>query len=325
MDTSKVTTRIYHHEPGTNGAVLPVTSLGSGVELVYEKNNELSLAEAERLLSLATLPFERPLKNHHVAYLLDCMKRGTFRPEMCRLVTARVAEDGKVYRMNGSHTCWARTYMPSDYACKAKLAHYNCDTLYDARQLYAAIDRGAPRNKGHIINVYLQGTEGFETFSARLVTLLSGGLAMHLWPDSASKRQRHDGDDMAYLIQTEHRLLAVGVGAFVQKAVKAQDRWMMRAPVVGAMFSTFARNEKLSAEFWRAVVSGVGMSSVNDPRLRLRNALVGSRVHSQEAKVKSVPQVEMYAWCVNAWNLWRAGQPCKVLKGTTGDKVPKAK
>lgn len=187
---------------------------GAGITLLSERNVELTLKEAERILSLPTMPrdVERTLVSSHVDYLIRAMTRGTFRPEMVRLVTGEL--DGIDRRYNGQHTCWARLSMPDDYPCKIKLAHYGLESEHDASVLYASIDRGMSRTKAMVVHTYLYGVEGFEHIGKKLMGSLSNGLAFWLFPSDHIRKQ-YDGDDIAKLMEHEHRGLVLTVSNFI--------------------------------------------------------------------------------------------------------------
>jgi hypothetical protein len=324
MSTTTTATHANRIKPSPNGAVLPVTSLGGGIQFCWEKNTELSYGECKRLLEMAGIPGERNIRDTHVKYLHNAMSRGTFRPEITRIVTAHVKTLDEVLRLNGRHTCTARLTMPADWPCKVRLAHYECEGIEDAKTLYAAIDRNAPRTPGNIVNAQLQGTKDFEGVPPRLLHLLASSLAYYLWPD-ANYRTQHDADDVAYLMKVDHRPLVCCVLAFMMKSNKKDSAHLWRASAVASMYETFAKNRKDAGEFWEAVRTGIGMASEHDPRLKLRNALINAKVRSLIPNVRSVTPNEMRAWCVHAWNCFRDGVPCKQLKGTINGKVPKAK
>jgi hypothetical protein len=99
---------------------------------------------------------------------------------------------------------------------------------------------------------------------------------------------------------------------------------MRRAPVVSAMYETFAKATKHSVEFWHAVKVGTGFNDADDPRLRLRTALMSSSTSSASAAdKKKVEQEYIYRICITAWNAWRAGDGIKVFR--TSKKRQRAK
>lgn len=325
LPLQEVTTRIYH----PNGAdAIPLIRLAgnSKIELEYQKQTDLSYGEAERLLTLNALEGERPLRDHHVDTLTRLMQRGTFRPEFVNIVTCYVKETDKYYRLNGQHTCWARTNMPANWSCRVTLSHYRCKTLADARQLYASIDRGAPRTKGNVINSYLQGTDQFDGCSAKVVQLLASGLAVWLYE---FRRTKPDGDELAHLLQTQHADLANHLIDFMGRKIDKSENHMHRAPVFGALYATFSKSRTAAVEFWTPVRSGIGMDSLTDPRLKLRNALMNSVIQSKGGNAGSrstreaFSAMDMYAWCLNAWNYFRRGDPCRHLKGLIAGQLPK--
>jgi hypothetical protein len=109
--------------------------------------------------------------------------------------------------------------------------------------------------------------------------------------------------------------------------------YLRRAPVIAAMYYTFDKAVKASGEFWDCVREGVGFTDKDDPRLRLRNALMVCRIgkggaegRPAKGKVsKSVVSEEILRWSIQAWNAWRRNEPLKNLRAVLSADRPKAK
>ena len=195
---------------------------------------------------------------------------------------------------------------------------YEADTMEAMRELYSSIDRGAPRTKGNILNSYLTDTEQFQDAAPTLVRLLGEGLSLWLW-ESGHERNRHDADEVAWLMQHTHKTLVSTVLTFaLQEPRLVTYQPMRRASVVAAMFETFTKVYQDSEAFWTAVRTGVGFESGDDPRLRLRNYLQETKVSGTDVRVRSknVDRESMYRVCVLAFNKFRKAEPCKVLMPT---------
>lgn len=91
------------------------------------------------------------------------------------------------------------------------------------------------------------------------------------------------------------------------------------------MYETFNKAKGKSYEFWTGVKDGTGLPSTNDARLKLRNNLMGLVVPGVTGPARGISAADVYAWCINAWNMFRDDVPCKQLKGETAGKRPKAK
>ncbi len=297
--------------------VLNVTSLGGGLELRREKKKPFDRAKATEILELPEFVGDRRLNQSHVDGLVRAMQRGTFHAEWVSIITCFLETDGKTYRMNGQHTAWARMEMPDSWPCEVKCLEYVAKTEEDMRTLYSSIDRSSPRTKANVIDSYLAGTDQFGHLKSRVLRILPQGFSIWLW-HTPHERKRHDGDDVAFLLKTEHFDLAIKVARFMNKQPDTQ-KCILRAAVVGAMFATFNRAPQIAEKFWAPVGDGLNFDKKSDPRLVLRNWLiqtaVGTGAGSRTDK-KKVTQEYMVRACLVAWNAYRQNRPLQVIRPT---------
>lgn len=305
---------------------MDVTELGEGLRLVRRTNVELNHDFATDFLNLPEFSSDRPLDNGHVVRLLTAMKRGTFLPEQVMLISCTLATTGKEFRMNGQHTCWARLEMDAKYRCPIQHLRYRAETENDMRRLYASIDRMKARTTGNVVCSYLYDTPEWKAFSKRTLMKLAEALAFWLW-DEDHERGKHDGDDRAYLLMTDHYQLGQKVAKFVEESKGTNTQHIRRRPVIAAMMATFSKSTPASIEFWTAVRDGTGMGNKGDPRLVLRNNLVTTSIGvgvGATTDKKSAGSEEVYRWCVFAWNAFRRGDQVKILKAPLNADRPKA-
>lgn len=305
-----------------------IGSLGGGLRVVSTRKERFNHELAERLLSMADVPCgDRPLNNRHVEYLIGTIKRGTFRPELVRFITCVCKEDGKTYRINGQHTCWARMELPNNsmVGVEVDVSHYSAATLQDVRMLYASVDRGMSRTKGVVINTYLAGSEVVQGASPKVVRLAAAGLSLWLW-ETNHERSKHDGDDIAYLMQTEYVTVTAKVIEWMQTAGNNIRRFsfLCRSPISAGMFETFDKSAAKAKEFWDSVRDGTGFAMKSDPRLKLRNELMQSTLNTSRT-ARPVTNEEMYRWVVYAWNAWRRNEELTRFVVPQGVDRPKAK
>ena len=155
---------------------------------------------------------------------------------------------------------------------------YRAKDMEAMRELYSSIDRGASRTKANVIASYLEGTKQFAGTTPSLIRLIGEGLALWLW-EGSHERSRHDGDEIAYLMQNEHKNVTNAVLAYCMQNPKVYNViFMRRAPVLAAMFETFSKVVQPSVDFWESVKNGTGFESTDDPRLKLRNALQNTKL-----------------------------------------------
>lgn len=301
-------------------------AIGTSRRLISERKVNFTHDLATKILQLAEFTGERGLRNKHVEYLISCMLNGTFMTSWVRLITAFCVEDGKDYRCNGQHTCWARLELPEDWehAGQVTVEKYECQTVADVRILYSMIDRGAPRTRAHVTHAYMSGSPEFSEISAEAAAKLPAGLAFWLW-EKTDERGRHDPSQVATLILGEHLKLSQEVGGILSSTTSRAALILRRSPVIGSMFATCQKSISDSKEFWARVMDGVGMASVRDPRLLLHNELVKIRLSRSNAGNKVVTHEELYRICIHAWNAWRRGDELKSLRGSAGGKRPAAK
>lgn len=310
---------------GAPSDVVDVTSLGSGLELVKTRKVDFTHEEAEKLLNYEEFAGDRPLKNAHVDYLVQSMQRGTFHPEWVNLVVCKL--DGKTYRMNGQHTAWARLELGKNWECMVTMLEYKAETMDDMRILYASIDRSSPRSRANVITSYLAGTDEFEGVKATTMRVVPQGFAQWFWK-TKTERRLHDGDDVAVLLKTDHYDLARKVCSFLDAHSARDQRHILRAPVVAAMFATFNKAPQVALEFWGPVAAGIGIEKLGDPRLKLRNELQRSAVDNGGGALsdkKRVSQEYMFRQCLGAWNAFREGRPLQILKAVEKGNRPGVK
>lgn len=312
----------YTHEPADE--VLCVTDLGKGLQLKASRKIDFNKKRALWLLEeVEEFLGDRRLRQAHVDYLVKTMQRGTFHPEWVHLIVCDYK--GKTWRMNGQHTAWARLEMPDDWPCAVMLQEYIAKSEQDMRILYSSIDRSAARTKANVIHSYLKGTNGFADIPAWIMKVLTPGFSVWQWQKTNQRRQ-HDGDDIAYLLQTDFYELAMRVGGFLKRMGNKECGHVKRAPVVGAMFATFQKAPRIAHDFWAPVILGTGIDSTSDPRMKLRNSLQAVSMSSGSRTGKRyVSQEAMFRMCIFAWNAFREDKPMQLLKTSDVGNRPKLK
>jgi len=308
----------YKHQGSVAGTdVLSVTDLGGGLELKRTRNLEFTHAEAVKLIEAhEDFPGDRKLKQAHVDYLVKAMIRGTFHPEWVHLIICRY--NGKTYRMNGQHTAWARLEMPAGWKCGVKVLEYEAQTEQDVRTLYSSIDRSSPRTRANVIESYLAGSEEFKSVKTATLRAVPRGFSQWFWT-SQHERCQHDGDDVAYLLRTDHYDLAIRVCSFLDKLSPKEHKHIFRGPVVAALFATFHKAPQIAPKFWMPVCDGTGMEKRTDPRLKLRTTLLQAAVGfggGATSEKKRVSQEEMFRLCIAAWNAFRQERPLQILRAS---------
>lgn len=302
-----------------------VSALGSSLKILKRRKVQLTHALATKILEFEEFAGDRSLKNGHVDYLVGTMMRGTFHPEWVTLITCQY--DGKTYRMNGQHTCWARLEMEKKWPCEVECIEYKAETIDDLRMLYASIDRSSPRTKQNVIDSYLQGTEEFSQVKKQTLKKIPSGYALYKW-SASSERRRHDGDAIAYLLRTDDYDLAIKVCSFLDTLSPRTSKHMFRASVVAGMFATFNKAPQISKDFWEPISNGVGFKKATDPRNKLRTELLQAAVNSgggASSNKKRVSAEHMLRSCILCWNAFRQGRTLQYLRSTEKGRRPALK
>jgi hypothetical protein len=308
------------------GVTDEVKEFGEKIRLNNISEVILNAELAATLLELTEVPFERPLNDVHVAYLQRAMLRGSFMAERVQLCRAKCKENGKSYRINGQHTCWAVYEQPKDtkpLALKVQMYYYTCETVDDIRKLYSTFDRNLTRSMNTVIKTYLLGRPGFEEFGPTLLNRVSSGFSAWRWEDMNQARQ-FDGEARAAMMLDTYREVTIRVCTYLNAIKPSKDtKHIFRGPVIAAIFETMNKAVTASREFWDGVVQGVGFDTKNDPRLKLRNYLCD---HALTAKSKKSSNTEdMYRTCILAWNAWREKRELVALRPSGTVRRPKAK
>lgn len=286
--------------------------------LVSSKKHDFSHSLCEEIIGFQEFEGERSLRPPHVNYLINAMLRNTFHQEWVNLVVCKYND--VQWRMNGQHTCLARLELPKAWKQQNQVTvlTYAASTYDAMRELYASIDRNSPRTKGNIIHSYLGGHAMFVDAPPTLVRLLGESLSFWLW-EGGHERAKHDGDEISYLMLNEHMTLVQTVLNFCLLEPKILScEHMRRTPVIAALYETFNHVFQASSTFWTSVKTGVGFDTTNDPGLRLRNALINTKLSNSDTvrRSKCIDRETQYRWCINAFNHWRKGDDMKVLNST---------
>ena len=299
---------------------------GQQYRFIKSSRVSLTLQLAEELLAAdAVFIADRALMNGHVDDLLNKMTAGEFAGELTDLAVCHF--NGKKIRVNGQHTCWARSSMPAEYELYVNYLEYEAESEDGVRALYSIFDRNKARTRSNVIDSYLAGSEGFEAFSADGLRMIAKGLTLYLSHNDPSARKSWTPEAISIALRFDYNDVAVSIAGFLSSCNKGELRHMWRAPVFAAFFATFKKTRSESVNFWTKVADGTELKK-GDSRLTLRNYLTASTIDQgikNGAGKKSVNAEEMYRACILAWNAHREGRELSVLKTTPGKKRPGAR
>lgn len=295
-------------------------------EVVFDRKVDFTIDLAQKMIEMPTFEGERALRDRHVDFLVGEAKRGLFLSDISSLITCECCFGNGVVekRLNGQHTAWMRAMMPPDWNCKIRWLKYRVTSDDDFRKLYASIDRGAPRTRGHIVAARLFGTAEFPGYTRQMLSLLQASIPVWL-AETHNERCKFVVDDVANMMQGKYRDLCHKVAGFLMAHGCGTGHHLWRSAAVAAMFATYSKVSLEAADgFWKGVDDGLDLKSSNDPRYRLREFLLRAGLRTNGSKMKiAVSGDEMFNMCIYCWNAHRSGQEMKVLRSP--DSRPEVK
>lgn len=282
--------------------------------LLNRRRVKLTMEKAEWYINLPVFPGEREVEDAHVQKLYDAMKQRTFNWDPITL--AHCLFEGKNWKINAQHTCWARAFLDGDIdSPDVTELSYSAETEDQMRQLYSTFDAGKDRSANHRTVVLLVNTAPATGLANRIVGRMSTALKFWLYPKK-EEFNRLGPQELSNLIKDKYVALFQQVGKFWQGNQDAPD--IGRMPVLAAMFDNFAKVPTLAPSFWKPVCDGIGLDSKDDPRWRLRKYLGETTLHrtSENTDKNATDPETMYKTCISAWNKWRLGETVQVLRPT---------
>lgn len=274
-------------------------------ELIEDKPFELTIDAAFEILELSEFKGERPINNNHVQELYDEMAAGRFRPEHVRLALCKLGD--KTYRINGGHTCWARTNMPPGYSCIVRRLIYKVPNDAELKKLYAVFDPSySARGSRHLTQIMLLDTTAGAGFSPSIIGHLANGFKYWKYGENRTEYRRIGHNELSEEIK-KHVPLFQAIGAFWPPFVRVPHIGH-RQGVLAAMFECYDRRPTMFEEFWKPVCDQLGLTEKTDARHALMTWLQQHMldIAPGQKKGKITNTEEMYLVCVNAWNRWRA-------------------
>ena len=288
--------------------------------LLSDKQMNLTVAEAERIVDMKTFKLERPISEAHVQELYDEMANGRFLAEHVRIATAKLGNE--VYRINGQHTCLARAFMPANYQCFVRLLEYEVPNEDELRKLYSTFDPAySARSSTHLIKVLLGDTEATAGINVSVISHIASSYRFWQFPD-IEQRKRQGHNELATLIEANSHAFKT-VGEFNQ-AHRDNEMFVKRHSVIAAMFECHDRRPSIWQDFWKPVCDGLGLTEKTDPRYALRRWLqehgLAVRGNGAKDRAKQSTPEETYRICISACNKWRDGEGVQTLR-SSGKRV----
>lgn len=284
-------------------------------KVVNDTEINLTKKKAFEFLEAKSFEGERSVRETHVQHLFDEWVAGRFMWN--HVILSMAILDGEYFRLNGQHTCWMRVNIPEDRdpaKLMVRLVTYRVQDSSDLRALYSTFDRNAPRTASHIARVMLMDNAAGEGIPTSYIGKLMAGFKVHFSPKT-SKSRLMGHDEWIGMVSKNYPALFNMVGRFYQIHAN-ENKFLGRAGVLGAVFSTFEKSVRASDDFWTPVCNGIGLSAKTDARWKLRDWLIGHAVSVEAIHSKKTSTEETYRICIQAWNRWRAGENVSMLRPT---------
>lgn len=276
------------------------------------RNVPFTLELAQKLIGMEEGLWERALVQDDAIVLGLHMDKGTFIWEQACLAYAVCGWDGKERRLNGHHTSYARLLFDKAFTPQIRLAKYEIETEENLRVLYSYLDRGKSRNRGHILNCRLVGTQQFLDIPKSILVKLAQGYSF--WKGREYSRGRSVDKVAEGLLNSDYQL-ALHVLPHIRKTLNDSTLGhMRRSGVYGAMFETFSKVISSSDTFWSQVETGL-FTNIKDPAKKLKEYFqnhVTNRSHGTTSKVVSME--EIYRGSIQAFNAFRAHKELSAIR-----------
>lgn len=273
--------------------------------ILKDESVKLSKEKALEILSLDTFEGERNVNPRHVQTLFNAWTTGHFRWEHVVLGLAEC--EGKLYRLNGQHTCWLRDNIQDGDDPVVRCITYKVKNQTQLRSLYGTWDRNKSRTYFQVLKANLVGIPITRDVWPSILGHLGSG--MRLWLYSRDQARNLTPEDLVSIINEKHPVLFRKVALYLENKYDVYHPIRRRA-VVAAIFATFDANSKKAAEFWNAITEALGFKGKSDPRWQLRRWLdtqeMGRRNWGADERI--------FCTCILLWNKWRRGEKTEHVK-----------
>ena len=284
-------------------------------KFVAKKTKEVAFTKsiAKKLLKMEAFKGDRNVRPSHLKRLRRESNEGTMLWDYVVLAIARCSWDGVERRINGQHTCRVRLEMTGPNP-RVTIKYYEVDTPDELAELYAKLDRGAPRTKTDVARARLMGDPKFNNVPPSYLGQLSSSHRAWFGID--------DVDLSCDLLVDDHYSLAKKVLGVI-KPMLCDDRALdfRRAPVFAAAFEMYSKSQypaKVIDGFWDKVCTGQNIPTVDDPVGRLRTWMSKKTSTWSQGRSKKVrvSGQEMFNACIYAFNNYVVGNGIRLIRST---------
>lgn len=254
---------------------------------------------------------ERKLQRKRLGFLGKRLTEGLFYPPRWSFASF----NGTRYRMNGQHSSKilseaSEELFPHDMV--AIIDEFQVDNDQDLADLFAQFDaKASSRTRGEVVNAHGRIHTEYEGLSQTQLTACATGIVYGLL-NGEEVRTIPDEDRGRYL--HEYVDFVIWVNEFIKV------RKLLRGPVIGAMFRTYASDKYAALTFWRWV------RDENHPQVthstRVLAEFLKMYPDKKHKKAFAWNSRAFYVKCLHAWNAYRAGT-ITVLKYHCNAPIPK--
>lgn len=250
---------------------------------------------------------QRHLRQHHVTFLADEMRRGRFK-QRTLIVIGWDKERGRHMLLDGQHRLMA--VVKSDLPQEFLISYEDYQSTDSARRAYTVIDQGMRRTPYDKFSA-LGLTDRFG-MSAELMNKFAAACKFIMMNFGSSKVFVHD-DDLVGMMN----FYAAGCQMYHDDIYnKAVDRpAMLRAATLGVVLPCYTSPHREKARvFWTGAASGFDMGEGDLRMLAFRHIIstgMPGRTHNKRKMVRAAYSARYLARC---YSLWMVGEQRSFVK-----------
>lgn len=286
---------------------------------------DLTPVEVATMCTRSPVRTEREFKPKRMDNLKQELASGMWRHDMVWAV-CKCKQDGKTYRVNGSHTSrMFKAHLDAGGKLPAEAwfvyVYYEVSTRQEVEDIHMTYDpKDSARTSSENNQIVYSGIrdEVGETTQKVIDNLVSGMSSGELGTDNTSESSVERAERM----RREKPFVTWAIAMLKPPTKKMKDiQHINRGPVIAAMLLTFKANPTQAKRFWTMVRDGSKFDSptwypCDEIRKYLEHTSLYNPCGSRQSTKKNMDSaVNMTAKCLNCWNDYMLGRLSRKLVG----------
>jgi hypothetical protein len=272
-------------------------------EMFSDKLCTLDHDRARDVLEFNTFPGQRPL----IASVRDdyAKKINSGKFHGSDIAFGHLA--GKMYLVNGQHTCHAVLIADKEIRVRRKTSSVVTSTAWAA--LYAQFDVGGNRTQYHIATAF--GANMGLNWTPKIVDLCASALSYETWGRMTTSKSNKDERMDLIIPEYDH---CEFVNIMLTGCSNASRQMLSKKAVALAMIQTHRIDRKAARLFWTKVRDGEMLVN-GTGEMTLREYLQEHTRKGSTGTSKKPANDQMFLnACILAWNAYRQNRPISLLK-----------